>query len=83
MLRSLGVPALQVIRDLCIKYSMNEPETLIAGQSIIEDGTFAIPRVIELTSLFISVKKTYETHEKKHETEVSLMEHITTQHTSL
>lgn len=47
---------------------MNELEPLIGSQSIINDGIFYIPRVLERTARLFVAKKTDEANEKKYDT---------------
>lgn len=77
----LGVTAFQIIRELCAKYNLNEPDTLIAVEGIIEDGISSITRVVELTDELVEVKRTSEVHENKYKTEVSRLTDIAAQHT--
>lgn len=42
---------------MCSKYSMNELNTFIATQSIIEDVILSISRVVELTDQLAEVNK--------------------------
>lgn len=57
------VSELQVISVLCTKCIVNDPETLVAAQGIIEDGTFSTATVVELTDQLVEVESTGETYE--------------------
>lgn len=57
-----GVSVLHVMLEFCTKCIVNEPQTLIAAQSIIEDGIYSYPRVVELTDQLGEVKRNSETN---------------------
>lgn len=59
------------MRDLRTKYSVKEPADLIEAQTIIEDGTSSIPRVVELTDQLAETEEKSLTHKKEHETVVA------------
>lgn len=44
-----GVKTLQVIRELCTRYNVNEPDTIIAALSVIEEGISCNTRAIVST----------------------------------
>lgn len=77
-----GTLALQAIFDLCTKYNLNEPVSLVEAQTNIEDGISTIPRVAELTDQLAEPKKICLTHEE-HDTEVPLLNNLASQQTIL
>lgn len=60
---------------------MNESDTLVAVQGIIEYGISTIPRVIEVTDQLIKAKKASKAHEKRYEMKVSRLTDIAAQDT--
>lgn len=53
-----GFPAFQAVWYLCTKYSVNEPDTLVSAQGIIEDEISSISRLLKLTYQLTEAKKT-------------------------
>lgn len=62
---------LQVIRDLCTKYNVNEPSYVVEAQAIIEDRILSTPRGNQLTDQLFETKKACMTHKTKHETKLA------------
>lgn len=67
---------LRAIRMLCMNYGANEPDTLFAARSVIEDEVYPIPKVFKLTRQLTQVNQACETHDKKYETGVFPLTYI-------
>lgn len=65
--------------DLCTTSGVNEPDTAVDVQGIIEVGISSIRRVVELTDQLTDAKKSCITYGKKYEKEVSQLTKISSQ----
>lgn len=74
-----GMPALQATRDACTNYDVKEQSDLVDAQAIFDDVISSIPMAVKPTDLQAEAKKTCLAHKENYETEVVLLNNLTSQ----